>query len=95
MLFFCHIYCIATIAIYSLLPSHYIATQEWIDISPITNLNMLRLSWAVHLPNPPPSFFARILFKLLNDMFFKNIFNTKVALKNHIDPFFFKKIANT
>jgi hypothetical protein len=49
---------------------------------------------ALPVPNFPLSFSSRTLFKLLNGVFFAKSFYTKVALKNHIDPFL-KKKANT
>jgi hypothetical protein len=42
------------------------------------------------------SFSTHTLFKLINGaFFFKKSFYTKVALKNHIDTFLKKNIANT
>jgi hypothetical protein len=42
-------------------------------------------------PTTPPSFSARMLPKLLNGAFFAKNFYMKVALKNHINPFFREK----
>ena len=41
---------------------------------------------------PPHSFFSCTLFKLLNGMFFKKKFYTKVTLKNQINLFLLKKL---
>jgi hypothetical protein len=45
-----------------------------------------------HFPNPPLSFSARTLFKLLNGVIYAKTFYMKVVIKNHINPFFKKKL---
>ncbi|BAS73969.1 Os01g0709750 [Oryza sativa Japonica Group] len=54
--------------------------------------NGYRVCSALPVPNFPLSFSSRTLFKLLNGVFFAKSFYTKVALKNHIDPFLKKKL---
>jgi hypothetical protein len=49
-----------------------------------------RLCSSPTFPNSLLSFFARMLFKPLNIVFFTKNFNTKVVLKNHINPIFKK-----
>ena len=62
-------------------------TGQWLG-SPV------RVCSDPRVPNTSPSFSAYTLFKLLNGVFFTKSFYTKVVLKNHIDSFFLKKLAN-